>query len=482
MHSPATRYARAASLTALSFAALALANCAAVPKSNTLTPLAASDLASTQSLQGSAQGQWPARDWWKGFNDPQLNALVEEALKSSPDLLAAQARIDKAQSMADQVHAATQADLKFNGSLTESKQSLNMGFPQAFKTLLPGGYLPNARFTLDANYDLDLWGKSRAAFKGAVGNKKAAELDGEVVRQNIAVAVTNAYVELNRLYETQDELAELAKGSDIKIDLYKARAEHNLDPQDVLLSAHDEEQQIAQRQAAVAGAIKIQTNLIAALVGAGPDRGLNLTRPAMAPTGVDALPANVPVDLLGRRPDVLAARLRVEAQAQGIKYAKADFYPNVNLNAYWGIQSIGLQYLGDPKSQIASIGPAISLPLFHQGRLNAEYHSYEADYNAAVAAYDQTLTTALHESADAATRSQSTAAEIAAVTDRRDGAQKTYDLTKARYGRGLATKIDLLTAHARVVTYDSQLTDLVAQAYQDRVKFIAALGGGFQSN
>ena len=471
--------AKALRLFPIAAVAALMAGCASVPPSTTVAPLAATDLASTQTL-ASQSGTWPASNWWQGFNDPQLNGLMDEALAHSPSLLAAQARLDKAQAFEDQVHATLKPTLTLNGSVVETKQSLNMGFPPAFKDFLPGGYLPEGRFTVDANYDIDLWGKSRAAIKGAASQSRAAELDTVVVRQNIATAVVNAYVELNRLYETRDELALLKQGSDIKLDLYQARADHKLDARDVLLSAQDDQAQIAQRIAATDGAIRLQASAIAALVGAGPDRGLTIARPQLAPVDVNTLPDNVPLDLIGRRADIAAARLRVEAQGQNIKYTRADFYPNLKLNAYWGVQALGLQYLGSPDSQIGSIGPAISLPIFNGGRLRANYRGAEADYNDAVATYDDTLTTALQQVADAASATQTTAGELTAAQARRDSAETTYELTKARFGKGLNTKMDVLTAHAKVVAIDSALTDLRAQAYRDRVSFIAALGGGFQ--
>lgn len=488
MHAPAYKISplslrKAVSLSALAASALLLANCASVPASHTLKPLEAGDLAATQTL-ASQDGQWPSQDWWKGFNDPQLNGLIDEAFAGSPDLKAAQARLDKALATQLQVKSALEPDASINASTVQTKQSYNMGFPPAFKDFVPQGYQNLSRLTLDANYSIDLWGKSRAALKGAIGNAHATEIEGTVVRQNLAVAVANAYVELNHLYETRDDLAELKRGADIKMDLYQARADHNLEPKDTLLLAKDDQQQLDRRIAATDGAIRLQNNLLAALVGAGPDRGLSITRPALAPVEVNSLPGNAPVDLIGRRPDVVAARLRVEAQGHGIKYAKADFYPNLSISAFWGVQGLskgGFQNFFADGSDIGSIGPAISLPLFHQKRLTAEYRSYEADYNAAVATYDQTLTTALHEVADAAGRTQATTAEVAAAEARKDTAEQGYELYKARFAKGLSTKIDVITAHARVVSAENELGDLKAQAYQDRIKFIAALGGGYQS-
>lgn len=471
---------RKISALALIVATAGLSACATVPPSTTDTPVKAETLAADQSLQGQA-GAWPAREWWKGFNDPQLDALMDEAFKSSPDIKAASARVASATAFYDRVKAVLSPTVTANGSVVETKQSLNMGFPDAFKDFLPGGYLPEGRFTLDANYDIDLWGKSHAALRGSIGQAKAAQLEAEVARQTLSQQIARAYVELDRLYQERDDLSEIKRGADMRVDLIQARLDHSLDTMDVLLRAQDDQAQVNQRLAGIDGAIRIQGNLLAALAGAGPDRGLQITRPALKPADIDTLPNDVRADLLGRRPDVQAARLRVEAQAENIKYTRADFYPNVKLNASWGIQAVGLQYLGDPKSQIGTIGPAISLPLFNGGNLRAAYRSSEADYNAAVATYDKTLTSALQQVADAAANSQSTAGELKESARRVEAAQKTYDLSKARFGKGLGTKVDVLQAHSALVSAELEETNLKAQAYNNRIAFVAALGGGFQS-
>ena len=466
-----------------------LSACAAVPASHTLTPLSSDSLASGQTLAGE-DGAWPDQAWWQGFNDPQLNALMTEALANSPDVLAAEARLEKAQAVADQVRSAIDADLTLNASTSETKSSLNMGTPDAVpgfsgfspKDLLPHGYWNLTRLSLDANYDLDLWGKSRAALKASLGETSAAELDAQVARSDIAAALAKAYIELNRLYDQGDDLADLKRGADIKLQLEQARIDHHVDPKDSLLAVQDEEAQIDGRIAAINAMIKAQDNLIAVLVGAGPDRGLALRRPALAPADPLTLPADVRLNLLSRRPDVQAAMQRVEAQAQGLKYAKADYYPNLKLNAFFGLQALskgGFNSLFDDGSDIGGFGPALSLPLFHQGRLDAEYKGYEADYDAAVATYDKTLLTALQQVADAASQSQATVSELAAAQARVDAAQSHYDLSKARMASGLASKIDVLVAHSNLIAMQSALSDLKAEAYNDRISFIAALGGGY---
>lgn len=478
--SPSYRARNLKLFSALAATAL-LSACASVPQQQTMTPLDADTLATSQSLAGDS-GAWPGQAWWQGFNDPQLNALMSEALANSPDLAAAQARLEKAQAVNDQVKAAMDADLTLNASTSETKSSLNMGFPAAFQSFLPQGYWNQTRITLDANYDLDLWGKSHAALKAALGEARAAELDAAAARSDITTNLARAYVELNRLYDQRDDLSDLKRGVEIKLQLEQARFDHNLDPKDTLLGMQDEQSQIDGRIAATDALIKTQGTLIAALVGAGPDRGLAITRPQLAPADAMTLPADVRMNLLARRPDVQAALQRVEAQGQGLKYARADYYPDLKLNAYFGLQALskgGFNSLFDAGSDIGGFGPALSLPLFHQKRLDATYKGYEADYDSAVATYDKTLLTALQQVADAANTSQATVTEVAAADARVAQAQQGYDLTKARMASGLASKIDVLVAHSRLIAMQSARSDLAAQAYNNRISFIAALGGGY---
>jgi len=474
---------KAASLSTLAAATALLANCAAVPASQTIVPRA--DLAATQSLpteSGAQNGQWPAQNWWTGFNDPQLNALIDEAFANSPDIQTADARLMKAVASSQEITEALKPGLSLNGSVTETQSSLNMGYPAAFRDFLPKGYHPLTRATIGANYDLGLWGKARAARKGAFAQGKAAEVQSIAARQDIAVAVARAYVELDRLYQQRDDVAAVKANSDARLQLMQARAEHNLEPKSSILTNQDDQARLAAQLVGVEAGIRLQKNLIAALVGAGPERGQTIDRPHLAPAEFAALPADASLNLLGRRPDVEAARLRVEAQAQNVKYTRAGFYPDVKFNADWGIQTLDWEGLTRHDSIIGDIGPAISLPLFAQGRLRAQYRGAEADYNAAVADYNKALVTALHQVSDAAINTKSTAEQIAEAGARVESARQAYDLVNLRVQRNLSSRLDLIDAQVKLTSAELDLSDLTAQAYNNRISLIAALGGGFQSN
>ncbi len=478
--------------TALSLVFL-LGGCATVPRSSIDTPVALSDLKADQSLAGDARAQFPDAQWWTAFGDPQLNALMDEALAHAPDIKAAKARFEKAQSYYDQVRAVLTPTATANAQTSETQGSINMGSPNSVsfgstsfnpKSLLPHGYWNMTRLTLDANYDIDLWGKSHAALKGSLGLARAAQVEEAAARDSVALSIARAYVELDRLYKMRDALALIKKGADIRVQLMQERADHELETADAVLRAKDDQTHLIMELAQTDGAIRTQGYLIAALAGEGPDRAATITRPQLADITPDGtLPADLPANLLGRRPDIIAARLRIEAQSDNIKYTRADFYPNVSLTAYFGQQALsqgGFNELFASGSTIGSIGPAISLPLFNGGRLKAAYRGAEADYDSAVATYDSTLTDALHEVADAANSAQSTEAQLAAAQTRADDANKAYELSKARFGKGLNTEIDVLLAHAQWVQVQNDVTNLKAQAFDDRLSLIAALGGGYQ--
>jgi NodT family efflux transporter outer membrane factor (OMF) lipoprotein len=199
----------------------------------------------------------------------------------------------------------------------------------------------------------------------------------------------------------------------------------------------------------------------------------------MSATRAVALPTQIPADLIGRRPDMVAARWSVEAARKQIDVAKAEFYPNVNLIGLVGLQSIGLSHFFSAGSVLAGYGPAVSLPIFEGGRLRSELAGRNADYDIAVEQYNQALADALREVVDqlAAFRSidvQKSEVELGLRT-----AQQAYDLAALRYQEGLGNYLQVLSAEAQVLEQKSLRADLTAREIDVSVNLTRALGGGF---
>jgi NodT family efflux transporter outer membrane factor (OMF) lipoprotein len=459
--------------------ALALAACATVPDMGPRQqPRPAAEMATQRSFQ-AATADWPADRWWDAYRDPQLSALVDEALKGSPTLAQAQARLKAAEAQAQQARAATLPTVTGNGSISETEQSKNLGYPPFIQQYLPSGFKDQGRLTLDASYDLDLFGKNRAALAAAVSETEAARADAAQARLTLSSAVAQAYGDLARLYAERDVAADALRIKTETAQLTAQRVENGLDTKAELSQAQAATPASQGDVEALDEQILITRHRLAALVGQGPDRGLDIPRPKAGAVKAFGLPADLTVNLLGRRPDIVAARLRVQEAGKRIDAARADFYPDVSITGFIGQQSLGISQLVAAGSAIGSIGPAVRLPIFDGGRLRGAYRGARAQYDLAVADYNQTLTQALQDVADSAASAQSVQRQLAQRREALASSETAYQVARLRYEGGLSTYVNVLTAEDALIAQRRAVADLEARAFTLDVALVRALGGGF---
>jgi NodT family efflux transporter outer membrane factor (OMF) lipoprotein len=206
---------------------------------------------------------------------------------------------------------------------------------------------------------------------------------------------------------------------------------------------------------------------------------MTIERPAVSSIKAFGLPAELQAELLGRRPDIVAARWRAEAAAKRIGAAHAEFYPNINLAAYIGQQALFANLLFRTGSQIGSVGPAITLPIFEGGRLRAQYRGARADYDDAVASYDETLVQALRELADTAASERALGVRLQESRTALAAYEEAYKLIRMRYEGGLANYQSVLLAEDAVLQARVIVADLDARAFTLDVQLVQALGGGY---
>jgi NodT family efflux transporter outer membrane factor (OMF) lipoprotein len=333
--------------------------------------------------------------------------------------------------------------------------------------------------TLDFSYELDFWGRNRAALQSALGQAKAAEVDAFAARLMLSVAIAQAYVELERDY-AQLDIAEATLGERSHLlDLTGRRVAAGLDSRVELKQAEAAVPASREQIAKLREAIALARNQLAALVGQGPDRGLAIARPATRSAPPAAIPANVPADLIGRRPDVVAQRWRVESAARDVDVARDAFYPNVSLTAFAGFQSIGLGQFLHAGSRILGIGPAVSLPIFNGGALRATLSGRHADYDAAVEQYNQAIVEALRDVVDQLTSMRFVGEQREEQRLALGSAQEAYDLAVLSYRNGLGNYLQVLSAESQVLAQKSLAADLDARSLALSVNLIRALGGGY---
>ncbi len=219
---------------------------------------------------------------------------------------------------------------------------------------------------------------------------------------------------------------------------------------------------------------------LAELAGRGPQVFDSLA-PTMAALRSTELPTALPADLLGRRADLVAQRWRVDATAKDIEAARAQFYPNVNLVAFVGLSSIGLDRFVEAGARTFGAGPALHLPLFEGGRLRAQLDAKRAEADAAVDAYNGTLLRALREVADEVSSLQSIERQQRAQAEATAAADAAYELAAQRYQAGLGNFLVVLTAQTNVLAQRRAAAELKARHLGAEVALARALGGGYRA-
>ncbi len=462
-------------LAVLAFSS-ALAACAVPPAPRTVAPLQTPEaLGDVANLTGTA-AELPDDRWWSAYGDPGLNALIEEALAQSPDVALAAARIRAADAASERAGGALLPTLTVDGTAGGNKQSYNLGIPAQF---VPKGVIETGKLSATLGLNLDLWGRNRAALAAARGDAAAARVDAAQARLLLASGIALSWGNLAQLNASRDLALQSVQALGGIERLTGERVRAGID------NRADHELAITRRAgaqqalAALDELIALERNRLAALVGAGPDRAERLPAPAPDLRRVTEVPANLAANLLGRRPDIVSARLRAEAAAARVTSARRAFYPDINLTAVAGLQSLGLGQLFTSGSTFANFGPAISLPIFDGARLTSNYNAAEAGYDEAVARYDQTLLGALREVADALDSRRALVDRLAAARTAARSANEAARLTRLRHGQGIANLLQVLTAEDAALASQRALAELEARAFLLDVTLVRALGGGF---
>lgn len=472
---------RLRTLLATAASSVALAGCVTSgglhPDGAMLDP---STLQADRSLSGQtlSPAAWPAADWWTGLGDPQLGALIAEALTNNPGLDVADARARQAQASAGLADAERSPTVNAGASVSGAR------IPT---TLLPsdvgGGHFAWAKYGYASfNWGLDLWGGKRAAWEAAVGRTRAVDVDAQAARLELSVNVARAYAQLGYAYAQQDVANAEFKRAGIARKLTRQRVVAGLDS---MLPSKQLDAEVAdaeQAQAVAERAIDASRSALAVLLGEGPDRGLDIARPQLLQPATVAVPARLPLELLGHRPDLVAARWLVEATSKDIRATKAQFLPNVSIGALAGLIVLGGGNLFQAPARFYQAGPSLSLPIFDGGRLRANLAARDADYDLAAAQYNQTLVSAVNQVADDVNAAQSMRRQIDAEQRSLDAANQAWVLAQQRYQAGVGSYLEALSVRQQLLLAEQRMAALKAQQIDLSVQLIQALGGGYRPN
>ncbi|UVL28702.1 efflux transporter outer membrane subunit [Pseudomonas donghuensis] len=445
------------------------------PQSKTLQ---ANTLTTDAAIREAAlDAHWPDQQWWRAYGDPQLDRWIALAVQDSPTLAMAVARVREAKAMAGVVESAEK--LQVNGQSTLKRH--NWPQDQFYGPgALSGANTWDNNASLGLSYALDLWGRERNASEQAVDMAHMSVAQARQAQLELQNNIVKAYIQLSLHFAQRDIVkAELEQQEQI-LALAERRLAGGIGTHFEVSQAQTPLPETHRQLDALNEEIALARNQLAALAGKGPGEGAQLQRPRLALGTALKLPSALPAELVGQRPDVVASRWQVAAQARGIDVAHAGFFPNVDLVGGLGFMATGggpLEFLTGRKFNY-NVGPAISLPVFDGGRLRSQLGVAAAGYDIAVARYNQTVVEALKGVSDQLIRRESMNEQQHFAAESVASAQKTYDIAMIAFQRGLTDYLNVLNAQTQLFRQQQIQQQVQAARLSAHAELVTALGGG----
>lgn len=463
-------------LTFIAAAAFALAGCVHVPRD--AGTARAPDFAAAQHAAAIDLGAdaWPVERWWQDYRDPQLDRLVEQALAGSPSLAvaAARVRLAGAQLNAEQAAGGLQAGLETG--INRQRYSANGFFPAP----IGGSWYTDTTVQGRISYEVDWWGKHRAQVAAAIGEQNAAAAQASQARQALAASVAQSYFRLQLLWARADNVAQLLRVEQRLLEDRKTRLAHGLATVDAQRNVELELGKLAEQAALLETQAAREREALRALVAAGPNGFAALEH--RLPQGAQAaLPRELGMELLARRPDLQAARWRVEAALGRAAAAEAAFYPDLNLSGAVGLNAVSLGKLLRGASRTFLAGAVLDLPLFDSGRLDANLGIARAERDALLADYNESVLNAVRDVAAEGATLQGIERELAAHEASSQASARLATSAEARLARGLAERSAVLQAQLEVLRQRGAALQLQDAQLQTQVALVKALGGGYRA-
>ncbi len=302
--------------------------------------------------------------------------------------------------------------------------------------------------------------------------------EAQEVRLTLETAVIRLYVQLSFQYSLLDVAQETLHQREQIRDILKKRHAAGLGTEIELRQAETVVPAARAEIERTSESIEILRNKLSAVAGKGPGYGEQIRRPTLSLALPIGLPSTIQADLLGRRPDVVAQRWRIEAAGKGIEVAKASFYPNINFSAFVGWQSLGFDKFLSSESLIKGFGPAVSLPIFEGGRLKEQLRVSTAEYDIVVEAYNNTIIHALEEVASEVVTLRSLEIQRNETYQSHSLAGRAYDIALSGFKAGLSDYLIVLNAQTQTLVESQRKAQVEAHFLDAYAALMQAIGGG----
>ena len=423
----------------------------------------------------------PPDAWWHLYEDPRLDALMQEALRANRSLAAADANFAAARAALSAVHAqrypsttAVAGGIYGRDAATDEILELTGRPPQTF-------WLFEDIF--QAAYEVDLFGRVHRAIEAANANADAVAAIRDEVRVVVAAETARAYAAICALGEqlsvANHSLAVVSHEADITVKRHEAGANSDYD-------VARAQALVAQVRAAIPeleGQRRAELFELSAVLGRTPAQAPNELMACLTPPHLAALiPVGDGTELIKRRPDVRQADRRLAVATAEIGVATADLYPTIRLVGLYGGEAIALSQLNNNIGRTWGVGPSISWTFPNMAAPRARVRQAKAEQSSALASFDGVVLTALKETEQALAAYSAALDTRQALGDAQDKVHSAYGFAQDEFRAGALSNLDLLTTEQALVAVDAAVASSDAALVQDQIAVFKALGGGWRSD
>ena len=429
-----------------------------------------------EPVQRLIAGADPGTQWWRGFESPALDQLVQRALSANQSVAAAAAALDEAQQLVKARSGASLPQVDLDVGLGRQKYGAEflgpLPKPPPFTYFAVG---PSVHYTLDFTGGISRGVEQQRALAEYRGQQLAAAqlaISGNAVVQALTIAALRAQL---------DTVKELLERDQRNLDLVQQAHEAGSVSQLDVISAQSQLASDTTELPPLRESLGVAEHALAVILGAAPGDAA-LPELDLAHIALPAeLPLSVPSELARRRPDILAAEAQLHAASAAVGIAQSNLYPHLTLTATYGQQSIRAADLFDPASTAWGLTSALVAPLFDGGRLRAQHRASLAALQSSAANYRQTVLEALAQVANALQALDQGAEQLKAQANAQRAASQTADLTRQAYDAGEASVLQVLDAERRYQQARLGYVRAQAQRYLDTAQLFLALGAGMAS-
>jgi outer membrane protein, multidrug efflux system len=418
-----------------------------------------------------AEDTWPSLDWWKSFASPQLDELITEAHSSNTDLAAAAARVQQADA---------QARIAGSPLLPTVGADIATGPTRLLNNIGQVRHHTSYQGILQASYELDFWGKNRAALASAEASAGASRYDWQVVSLTITSGVATTYFQAlglqDRLRVARGNLARAQRD----LDGVGERHRQGLVPQLDVVQQRVVVDGLAATIPPLEQQLALSTNALAILVGKLPEE-LQLPPGSLVDVSLPTVAPGLPSDLLIRRPDVQQAEAQLIAANADITVARAQFFPSFSLTADGGLVSYKLAHTTTPATLVYTLLASITQPIFDGGKLSGQLEFSKARYEELLQDYRKAALSAFGDVEDALAATKATADQQAAQQVTVASARQAYQMALDAFHGGTTTILNVLVSQSTLFSAEDALVQARLAHMQALVGLFKALGGGWKA-